>query len=87
MRYLYFYLLIINALSLLFMLADKRKAIKGRFRIPESTLLTLCALGGSLGGLLAMKLFRHKTRHPQFSLGIPILLAIHTVAMIILHML
>lgn len=87
MKYLYLYLIIINALSFLFMLTDKIKAIKKRWRIPEKTLLGLCAIGGSLGGLLAMKLFRHKTLHPQFSIGIPILLAIHTVALIIFHML
>ena len=52
MKYLYFYLLIVNALSFLFMLTDKIKAIKGRWRIRERTLLTLCAIGGSLGGML-----------------------------------
>ena len=87
MKYLYFYLLIVNALSLLFMLADKIKARKNRWRIPERTLLTLCAIGGSLGGMIAMKLFRHKTLHPQFSIGIPILLAVHIVSLILLHML
>lgn len=87
MKYLYLYLLIINALSFLFMLTDKIKAIKGRWRIPEKTLLGVCAMGGSLGGLIAMKLFRHKTLHPQFSIGIPVMLAVHVVALIILHML
>lgn len=87
MKYLYLYLLIINALSFLFMLTDKIKAIKGRWRIPEKTLLGVCAMGGSLGGLIAMKLFRHKTLHPQFSIGIPVILAVHVVALIILHML
>ena len=87
MKYLYLYLLIINALSFLIMLTDKIKAIKGRWRIPEKTLLGVCAMGGSLGGLIAMKLFRHKTLHPQFSIGIPVMLAVHVVALIILHML
>ena len=87
MKYLYLYLLIVNALSFLFMLTDKIKAIKGRWRIPEKTLLGICAMGGSLGGLIAMKLFRHKTLHPQFSIGIPVMLAVHVVALIILHML
>ena len=87
MKYLYLYLLIINALSFLIMLTDKIKAIKSRWRIPEKTLLGVCAMGGSLGGLIAMKLFRHKTLHPQFSIGIPVMLAVHVVALIILHML
>ena len=87
MKYLYFYLLIVNALSFLFMLTDKIKAVKGRWRIPERTLLGLCAIGGSLGGMLAMRLFRHKTLHPQFSIGIPVLLAVHIIVLIILHIL
>lgn len=87
MKYLYLYLLIINAASFLFMLVDKIKAIRRRWRIPEKTLLGICAIGGSLGGFLSMKLFRHKTLHPQFSIGIPIMLAVHAVALIVLHML
>ena len=71
------YLITINALSLGFMLADKGKAIKKAWRIPESTLLGLAAIGGSLGAWLAMHLFRHKTRHPKFRLGIPALLILH----------
>ena len=71
------YLITINALSLCFMLADKWKAMKKAWRIPEATLLGLAALGGSLGAWLGMQLFRHKTRHPKFSVGIPALLLLH----------
>ena len=85
MQYLYIYLLIINALAFCFMLADKIKAKKNLWRIPEKTLLILCAVGGSLGGMLAMQLFRHKTKHLWFSLGIPAMLAVHIIAIIILH--
>lgn len=74
-----YYLLIINALSLLFMLADKRKAEKGAWRIPEAVLLGMAAVGGSLGALMGMKLFRHKTLHLKFSLGLPLLLALHII--------
>ena len=87
MKYLYLYLLIVNAVALVLMLIDKIKAIRGRWRISERTLLTVNAIGGSLGGFLGMKLFRHKTLHPQFSIGIPVMLAVHVVALIILHML
>lgn len=80
------YLVIINAASFLVMLADKRKAIKNRRRIPERTLLGLCALGGSLGGLAAMRLFRHKTLHLRFSIGIPVMLAVHTVLLVLAYM-
>ena len=75
MKLLYVYLCIINVVSLLFMLVDKRKAIKRRWRIPEKTLLGICAIGGSLGGIIGMYLFRHKTRHLKFSLGLPLILA------------
>lgn len=84
MKYLYFYLVIINALAFLFMLTDKIKAKKNRWRIPEKTLLGLCAIGGSLGGYIAMQLFRHKTKHPQFSIGIPVMLAVHVILLVIL---
>ena len=68
------YLLIINALAFLLMLADKRKAEKNLWRIPESTLLTAAAFGGSIGALLGMYRFRHKTKHLKFTLGVPAIL-------------
>ena len=71
------YLLTVNALALAFMLADKRKAKKNAWRIPEATLMGLAAIGGSLGAWLGMVLFRHKTRHPKFSVGIPVLMLLH----------
>lgn len=70
------YLLIINALGFLLMLSDKLRAKKHRWRIPEATLLTVAALGGSLGCLLGMYVFRHKTRKPKFYIGIPAMLAV-----------
>ena len=72
---LLFYLVTINALGFLIMLADKEKAKKRLWRIPEATLLTVAALGGSLGCLAGMRLFRHKTRKPKFYLGLPAILA------------
>lgn len=73
---LLFYLLIINALGFVIMLADKRRAQKKLWRIPESTLLTMALLGGSLGTLAGMRLFHHKTRKPKFMIGIPLILAL-----------
>lgn len=84
MKYLLVYLVIINALSLSFMLVDKIKAMKNLWRIPERVLLGVCAIGGSLGGLIGMKLFRHKTLHPQFSIGIPVMLTLHIVLLVML---
>lgn len=85
MKYLYIYLVIINALTFLFMLVDKIKARKNRWRIPEKTLLGLSAIGGSMGGYIGMQLFRHKTKHPPFSIGIPMMLAVHIVLLVLLH--
>ncbi len=74
MRILALYLLLINAIGFVLMLADKQKARKNRWRIPERTLMLTAALGGSIGSLLGMYLFRHKTRHLKFTLGIPAIL-------------
>ena len=79
MKYILLYLLIVNAIAFLLMLIDKQKAKKKRWRIPEATLLGIIAIGGSLGGLLGMFLLRHKTLHKRFSIGIPMMLALHLV--------
>ena len=78
------YLLIVNAAAFLFMLADKQKAKANAWRIPEATLLGIAAIGGSLGALVAMRLFRHKTKHPKFFVGLPVLLVLHGVLFIVL---
>ena len=57
---------------------DKRKARRGAWRIPEKTLFLLPLLGGSVGALLGMKVFRHKTKHWYFVWGIPIILLAQT---------
>lgn len=74
--FLLLYLLLINALTMLLMLADKSMARKNLWRIPESTLLTAAAFGGSIGALAGMYLFRHKTRHLKFTLGVPAILMV-----------
>ena len=83
MQILSIYLSLINALALLLMLADKRKAKKNLWRIPEATLMTVAALGGSVGSLLGMYTVRHKTKHPKFTIGIPLLLALQIIAAIV----
>lgn len=85
MKFLYLYLILINALGLVLMLADKRKARKNAWRIPEATLMGVAVIGGSLGSLLGMRLFRHKTRHVKFSLGIPLLFALHCLLLLWLY--
>ena len=84
MKLLSFYLLIINALGFLLMLVDKWKAKKNRWRVRESTLLLIAALGGSVGSLLGMYLFRHKTLHLKFTLGIPLILAGQCIAAVLI---
>ena len=74
MKYFLLYLLLINAAAFLLMLIDKQKARKNRWRIPERTLIGSALLGGSVGALLGMYTFRHKTRHLKFTLGIPAIL-------------
>ena len=78
------YLITINAVGFLLMLADKSKAKRGAWRIPESTLMAVAAAGGSVGSLIGMQLFRHKTRHIKFTLGIPLILAIQIISAIFL---
>ena len=73
-RLVLLYLIIINAAGFLLMLADKLKAKRGAWRIPEATLLGTAAAGGSIGALLGMYMFRHKTRHLKFTVGIPLIL-------------
>lgn len=73
------YFLIINAAAFLLMLVDKIKARKNLWRIPEATLMGVAALGGSIGALLGMYTFRHKTQHPKFTLGVPLILAVQVV--------
>ena len=70
------YLLIINALGFALMLADKWKARKNLWRLPEATLMAVAALGGSIGSLLGMYAVRHKTKHLKFTVGIPLILGL-----------
>lgn len=70
------YLHIINAVGFVLMLVDKIKAKKNLWRIPEATLMGVAAVGGSIGALIGMYTFRHKTKHPKFTLGIPLILAV-----------
>ena len=75
MQYLIPYLIIINAAGFLLMHIDKEKAKYKQWRIPEATLMGVAFFGGSIGSLLGMYTFRHKTRHPLFTIGIPAILA------------
>lgn len=70
------YLAIINIVTLIVYGVDKLKAKRHQWRIPESTLILLAVIGGSIGALLGMKIWHHKTKHKKFKYGIPIILAL-----------
>ena len=75
-RYLIYYLLVINAATFIIYGIDKDKAKKAKWRISEATLLTMAAVGGSIGAWLGMKAWHHKTQHRKFKYGVPIILLI-----------
>lgn len=83
---IWYYLVGINALTFALYTLDKQRARRARWRISERRLLILAIIGGSLGSWLAMKLWRHKTRHRLFSLGIPLMLAVHLALLIYLSL-
>lgn len=70
------YLVVMNILGFVTMGADKWKAKHREWRIPENTLFVLAILGGSLGSLIGMYVFRHKTKHWYFVYGLPAILAL-----------
>lgn len=76
------YLILINLITFLAMYIDKRKAKKGKRRIPEKTLFILVGLGGGIGGILAMYLFRHKTKKTRFVIGFPAILIFEVLVVI-----
>ena len=68
------WLAVINLLTFIVYGADRRRAWKGKWRVPEKTLFLLPLLGGSIGALLGMRVFHHKTKHWYFVWGIPAIL-------------
>ena len=82
----FLWLLFANGIAFLLFGLDKWKAKRNAYRIREQTLLLWALAGGSVGALLGMRLFRHKTRKPLFYIGVPlILLAQITVAWLCLR--
>lgn len=63
---------------------DKKKAVKGAFRIPEATLFIVAFIGGSIGSIIGMYTFRHKTRHFSFVFGMPAILILQIIVIILL---
>lgn len=77
------YLVMVNALGLSLMGLDKKRAINRQWRIPEKTLFMASIIGGSVGTLIGMYLFRHKTKHWYFVIGMPAILIIQCLCFII----
>ena len=82
MKYILIYLGIINLIGFFSMFLDKQKAKRGKWRIPEKTLFLLAIIGGSLGTTLGMHVFRHKTKHWYFKLGMPLILIVQIILII-----
>ena len=73
MKFIFIYVFFTNLLLFILMGLDKRKAKLNHWRISEKTLFSLALMGGSIGGILGMYTFRHKTKHLKFTLGFPII--------------
>ncbi len=78
------WLVFINLFAVIIYGIDKRRAIKDKWRISESTLLLVAFVGGGLGALAGMKLFRHKTQKAKFFVGVPVCIALNVVAVVAL---
>lgn len=76
MIYFIIYLIIINIIAFLTMFIDKRKAKYGKWRIKEHTLFILALIGGSVGAIIGMYTFRHKTKKARFFIGFPVILIV-----------
>lgn len=79
------YLAIVNITGFIIMGVDKSKAKRRKWRIPEATLFLVAAIGGSIGSIVGMYTFRHKTKHWYFVVGMPAILAIQIIAALILY--
>ena len=76
------YLIITNLIAFILYGLDKYKAIKNAWRIPESLLLTISFLGGSIGAILGMIIFRHKTKKKSFRIMIPLIIIIQILVLL-----
>lgn len=78
------YLLVVNVIGFIIMGVDKKRAIRGAFRISEASLFFVAFIGGSLGSIFGMQHFRHKTKHWYFQYGMPVILMVQ-IALLLTH--
>ena len=81
--YIAIYLILVNLTGFIQMLADKQRAKKGAWRIPEKMLFLVAIIGGSIGSILGMYTFRHKTKHMSFVIGMPLILILQILLTVI----
>lgn len=78
------YMLVINFISIVITIYDKKSAKRNKQRVPEKTLLLFSVLGGSVCMLLTMKKIKHKTKHKKFMVGIPVIIILQVLLVIFL---
>ena len=78
------YLLVVNIIGFIIMGVDKKRAIRGAWRISEASLFFVAFIGGSLGAIMGMQHFRHKTKHWYFQYGMPVILMVQ-IALLLTH--
>lgn len=76
------YLLLVNVLAFIVYGVDKYKAVHGKWRISEASLLLMAVIGGGVGAWLGMKVWHHKTHHLKFKYGVPAIVVVHLVLFI-----
>lgn len=79
MRNIIIYVCVINVIAFLMYGLDKVKAKRRQWRIPESTLLGVAVIGGSIGAFLGMQIFHHKTKKPKFYIGVPVIFILQVI--------
>lgn len=85
MKHFIIYLIIINVVTFCLYGADKRRARRKMWRVPEAVLLLFGLLGGSIGAGLAMHFLRHKTQHKKFTIGVPLIFILHVAVAVFLY--
>ncbi|WP_245823451.1 DUF1294 domain-containing protein [Metabacillus halosaccharovorans] len=84
MLYVLVYYLLVNIICFFLMGSDKKRAIRGEWRIKESTLWLFALVGGAIGGYIAMKVYRHKTKHTSFTVFFPLIAIGHIILLVYL---
>ncbi|MFI3165174.1 MAG: DUF1294 domain-containing protein [Bacillota bacterium] len=74
--------IIMSIVAFFAMLIDKKRAIKGKWRIPEATLIGMAFFMGGIGEYMGMKTFRHKTKHIKFTIGVPLCIVVNVAVLV-----